>query len=218
MPDKIRYDFFFIKKMVKYKKKYYKKKKATKGQFNYIASNYFKAKLSISKRIIYDATQCRFIPGNLEVLQLYNLMAECPDLDALKKMFLSYKLTGIAIMAIPCPVSQTFNNYTAAVASETMNSTLPMPSDKILSAVCLAIISQSDGTSYNDLVESDKSLLLNFNTITRKYYKFNLSEWLKFESANALTGRVAVNTLALPTAGGLVWNVKFDFYITCKVI
>ena len=157
--------------MVKGKKVYKKKGRAKvpKSSFNYIASNYFKAKLSISKRIIYDATQCRFIPGNLEVLQIGNLLGECPDLDALKKMFLSYKLTGIGIMAIPCPVSQTFNNYNAAVASESMNSTLPLPSDKILSAVCLAIISQNDGTSYNDLVESDKSLLLNFNTITRRY-------------------------------------------------
>ena len=209
--------------MVKGKKTYnktYKKSysaKVSKYQFNYIASNYFKAKLSISKRIIYDSTQCRFIPGNLEILQIYNLMAECPDLDSLKKMFLSYKLTGLGITAVPCPVSQTFNNYTAAVASESMNSTIPMPSDKILSAVCLAIISQNDGTTYNDLVESDKSVLLNFYGITRRYFKFNLSEWLKFESGNALTGRVAVNTLALPTAGGLVLNVKFDFYITCKV-
>lgn len=204
--------------MVKTKKGYVAKKSwrwRRKKQFNYIAYNYHKAKLSVgSYRIEYTRNNCRFVPNNVDVITISQLVNDCPDWAAYKTLFLGYKLTGIAIECIPVPIKQ------VPVPSQTQSGEFPIqePID-IRSCVAIGIIAFADTTTYAGIVESDKSMVLSFTEPTRKYFSLlgGVAAWDTTNAPNEQNYRVAVNTLALPVQGQMFWNVRFDFYVLYKV-
>lgn len=186
-----------------------------KKQFNFIAYNYHKAKLSVGTyRIEYTTNHCRFIPNNLEIIAISQLVSECPDWSAYKTLFLGYKLTGIAIECVPVPIKQ------VPIATNTQTGQFPAqePVD-VRSSVAIGIVAFADAVTYAGIVESDKSMVLSFTDTTRKYFSLlgGVSSWDTTNAPNEQNYRVAVNTLAIPVAGQMYWNVRFDFYILYKV-
>lgn len=198
-----------------YNKNYYKKKyysnKVSKRQFNYIASHYYKAKLSTTFRIKLDANECLFLPNNANTYKISELISACPDWGAMKKMFQSYKLTGIAVTISPIPTSS------QSVNVQTTTGTFPVMYHHIVSAPAFGIITIYDDTSYADIIESDKSLILNFTNTVRKYWPFKVTDWQSSINTNQEAGpQFAVNVQGLNSNGENRWQVKCDFYITYR--
>lgn len=201
-------------KFTYYKKPFYKKNyslKATKRQFNYIASHYYKAKLSTTIRIKLDTSACNFLPNNQATYRIADLISSCPDWGLLKKMFQSYKLTGIALTIVPIPVQDQSLNVT------TNTGTFPIAANAIVSAPAIGILTTYDENSYAEIIESDKSLILNFRNTIRKYWPFKVTDWQSSINTNQELGPVlAVNVQGVNTGGTAMWQIKCDFYITYR--
>lgn len=198
-----------------YNKNYYKKKyysnKVSKRQFNYIASHYYKAKLSTTFRIRSDTDTCQFLPFNDNKYAISQLISACPDWGSMKKMFQSYKLTGIAVTIAPIPIQDQAVNVT------TQTGTFPVTYNSIVSAPAFGIITTYDESAYADIIESDKSLILNFTNTVRKYWPFKVTDWQSSMNTNQEQGpKFAVNVQGLNTNGTCMWQVKCDFYITYR--
>lgn len=194
------------------KKTYRKRRRYTsKAAFNYIASHYYKAKLSTSLRIKLDTNECLFLPNNANTYKISELISQCPDWGAMKKMFQSYKLTGIAVTISPIPTSS------QSVDVQTITGTFPVMYHNIVSAPVFGIVTIYDDTSYNNIIESDKSIILNFTNTIRKYWPFRVADWVSSINTNQEAGpQFAVNVQGLNSNGESRWQVKIDFYITYR--
>lgn len=191
-------------------RKAYKKRRryTSKAAFNYIASHYYKAKLSTTFRIRVNSESCMFLPNNDNKYPISELISTCPDWGAMKKMFQSYKLTGIAVTISPIPVAEQAVNVT------TQTGTFPVMYTNVVSAPAFGIVTIYDGTDYADIIESDKSLILNYTTTERKYWPFRVTDWQSSINTNQEQGpRFAVNVQGLNTNGVTMWQIKCDFYI-----
>lgn len=199
--------------MVKGKKNtnYGYKKNWTKAKFYKAITNYHKVKLTYSNRIELKLGGIQFVPQNNNVITISSIMADCPDWSVYTKLFLSYKLLAIGISATPTPV------FSDAIAVQTQTGQFPVNKTYITSAPVLGIISATDGTEYKDIAESDKSMVLNFYTPIKRYWKMSPVEWDCSNAPNEQTYRLATNVHGLPINGSLFWNVTVNFYIIYKV-
>ena len=186
-----------------------------KKYFNFIAYNYHKAKLSVGTyRIEYNTNDCHFIPNNVSVITVSQLITDCPDWAAYKTLFLGHKVTGVSIECIPVPFKQ------VPVATNTQTGQFPaQEAVDVRSSVAIGLIAFADTATYAGIVESDMSMVLSFTESTRKYFSLlgGVVGWDTTNAPNEQNYRVAINTLALPTFGQMYWNVRFDFYILYKV-
>ena len=186
-----------------------------KKYFNFIAYNYHKAKLSVGTyRIEYNTNDCHFIPNNVSVITVSQLITDCPDWAAYKTLFLGHKVTGVSIECIPVPIKQ------VPVATNTQSGQFPaQEAVDIRSSVAIGLIAFADTATYAGIVESDMSMVLSFTEPTRKYFSLlgGVVGWDTTNAPNEQNYRVAINTMALPTFGQMYWNVRFDFYILYKV-
>lgn len=186
-----------------------------KKYFNFIAYNYHKAKLSVGTyRIEYNTGNCRFVPNNVSVITVSQLITDCPDWAAYKTLFLGHKVTGVSIECIPVPIKQ------VPIATTTNTGQFPIQEAiDIRSSVAIGLVAFADAVTYAGIVESDMSMVLSFTDTTRKYFSLlgGVVGWDTTNAPNEQNYRVAVNTLALPTFGQMFWNVRFDFYILYKV-
>ena len=79
-----------------YRKYYYRKYNRAK-----ILRNYFKARLDTSMRAALDTAGFKFIENNATSRNLAQVLESCSDWNAFKQLFHTFKLTGVAMEAIP---------------------------------------------------------------------------------------------------------------------
>ena len=138
--------------MVKYSKNYHKKyNKATKRQFNYIASHYLKYKIKGE----YQFTWQEGISGDYVLTFDDMLSGQNNDFTLMRHHFLMYKLTGIAITIVP-----TVNTNGDGAFSTNGNK----------AAICLMPI--QDDSTYENVSRNPNSIALGKEKIT-KYFKIN---------------------------------------------
>ena len=199
--------------MVKGKKKYYGYRKWRKAAFYKAISNYHKTKLTFTDRIALITNQIAFLSTNTNVLTLSGTVANAPDWNLYKDLFLSYRLTGIAFEAVPCPI---FPN-TVGVTTETGR--FPVQKTNIVSMPVVGLISLTDDLTYASIAESNKSVILNAYTTTRVYWNLRggAVSWDCTNAPNEQSARIATNVAGLPSDGELRWNIRLDVYIIYKI-
>lgn len=199
--------------MVKGKKKYYGYRKRRKAAFYKAISNYHKTKLTFSDRIALTHADVVFLSTNNNVLSLSTSLGAAPDWNLYKDLFLSYKLTGIAFEAVPCPV------FPNTVVATTGTGQFPVQKTNIVCMPVVGLISLTDAITYNSIAESNKSVILNAYTTTRVYWSLRggAVAWDCTNAPNEQSARIATNVSGLPSDGELRWNVRLDFYIIYKI-
>lgn len=182
------------------KRRYYYRRKR---YYRYkIMKNYFKARLDTAMRVALDNAGFKFIENNATTRNLAQVLESCSDWAAFKQLFHSFKLTGVLMEAIPnLPLIGGDNKPFAA------NGTY-----------CVGLITQGDTTNYANLLEAKNTILLTPTQTQRKYLSFNGGEtsWIVTSQTSDLDGKFYCETNSLATSGGMVWTVKFSFYITFK--
>lgn len=165
--------------------------------FNKIANNYFKAKLSISKRIGYDTAGVKFLEDNVDNKSVSSLLSECPDMKKFQQLFQSMKLTGILMETAPNPISED----TVAPGS-----------------ITLGLQTRNDTDVFADVVEGNYGMLLSPMQCQRKYISMTngLTGWIATDGTITWSPRFSVKTNANAQAGGYMIAVRFTFYVTFK--
>lgn len=199
--------------MAGYKKRrlYYRRRR--KFAFYRAISNYHKTKLTYTTRLALTQTSCIFLAQNTNVLQLSACLSSAPDWDVYKNIFLSYKLTGIAFTAIPCPI------FPNTVVATTTTGQFPVQKTNIVSMPIVGLISFTDADTYAGIAESNKSMILNAYNTTRAYWSLQggAVSWDCTNAPNEQSARFATNVEGLPSDGELRWAIKIDFYIIYKI-
>lgn len=166
-----------------------------------IMRNYFKARLDTSMRAALDTAGFKFIENNASTRNLAQVLESCSDWNAYKQLFHTFKLTGLAMEAIPnLPIAGQASPFAA-------NGTY-----------CVGLITQGDTTNYANLLEAKNTILLTPTQTQRKYLSFNGGEtsWIATSQTSDLDGKFYTETNSLASSGGMVWSIKFSFYITFK--
>lgn len=180
-----------------YRKKSYYYKRASKAAFNKIASNYTKCKLDVSRRILLSSQYIRWDDPNNSLVALSELIAASPDYNMYRQLYLSFKITGVAVQVVPMLHT---NNFVGT------------PS------VVMGLLTDNDGNGFGNIVESDKSIILDFQNKFRRYWSFlgGSTGWLDIEKSELFPGKFGVAANDLPSAGEAYWTVKFTFYMLMK--
>ena len=195
-----------------YKKNYFKK--ATKAQFNYIASHYHKTVLTTQFRIEMNPQTIRFVgAGTDNHADIQDLIRTCADYETYKKLFLSYKVTALSLEFSPAPI------VPAIVPSTTTTGTFPVTSSNMYSVPAFGFLAFTDAVDYQSIIESNKHCLLSFTNKNRMFIPLTggIAGWFQTTSPNVLTGQLAVNVPQLPVSGSIFWQVVLNFYITYKI-
>lgn len=181
--------------MVKYKKKYYRRYYKTNLQK--VMRNYFKMRFDFVDRLGVDQSAFKFISWNTNTKSLQSVLNACADWPKAAALFHSFKLTGLAIEIIPGVRASDFYARGSYV---------------------MGLLTSSDVTDFNNLVEAKSALVLNYNQAVRKYLSFYGGEtsWISTSDLSQLDGKFFAETNALAESGGFVWTVKFSFYVTFK--
>lgn len=179
------------------KKNYYYYRRASKAAFNKIASNYSKAKLDVLKRILLSSEYIRWDNPNSTTVTLHDLINSSPDFQMYRQLYMSMKLTGVVAMVVPMI-------KTSAYAG--------------IGSYALGLLTDNDGDNFANVVESDKSIILDFQHVGRRYWSFygGSTGWLDIEKGELFPGKFGINATDLPTAGEAYWTVKFTFYLLMK--
>lgn len=176
----------------KYRRKYYRKYNLYK-----VMRCYHKAKLDYLIRIKYMQSGLMFIEWSTNAKPLADLIAACKDWDYYKRLFHSFKLTGMALEISP-----------------------GIPQGNFVSngAVVLGIITSGDPTDFSTVVDSTKSIVLSPTNTQRRYISFNGGQtgWSSTNLNAVIDGKLFCETDSLPESGVMVWGVKLSFYVTFK--
>ena len=196
------------------KKTYYRRSRhASKASFNYIASHYFKAKITTNFRIQYDSSGIKLLPANSDRINISNNIAESDEWKTFRNLFLSYKLTGISVVVTPIP------GVPAIITSQTNTGVFPLAVSDLRAAPYFGVISSYADVTVKNIADSDKSLLLSYTTPVTKYWKFNIADWANSSSPNEANGRFAVGVDANTESSINTWQVRCTYYtLTLNVI
>lgn len=176
----------------KYRRKYYRKYNLYK-----VMRNYFKAKLDYLLRIKYFNSGLNFIEWTTNAKPIADLLGSCKDWDYYKRLFHSFKLTGMALEISPGVPQGNFVSNGALV---------------------LGLITSGDPTDFNTVVDSTKSIVLTSTNTQRRYISFNGGQvgWASTNLIGSIDGKLFAETDSLPESGVMVWGVKLSFYVTFK--
>ena len=201
-----------VKPVATKKKTYYRRSRhASKASFNYIASHYFKTKITTNFRIQYDGSGVKFLPANADKFNIANNISESDEWKTFRNMFLSYKLTGISLVITPMP------GIPAIITSQTNTGVFPLAVSDLRAAPYFGVISSYGDVTVKTVADSDKSLLLSYVSPVTTYWKFNVAEWANSSSPNEVNGRFAVAVDANTETSIQTWQVKCTYYITFRV-
>ena len=80
-------------------------------------------------------------------------------------------------------------------------------------------MAQGEGTEYNNIIESNKHIILNYTNTVKAYWKFDggITGWDGTNTPSEQTGNITVNIQGLPTFGSKIWTIQFDFYVMFKI-
>lgn len=177
--------------------KTYKRKYRKRYSINKLLRNYYKAKLDYLIRIKYQQSGVMFIEWNTNAKPLADLIAACKDWDYYKRLFHSFKLTGVSLEISPGVPQGNFVSNGALV---------------------LGLITSADPTDFSTVVDSTKSIVLSTTNTQRRYISFNGGQtgWSSTNLNAVIDGKLFCETDSLPESGVMVWGVKVSFYITFK--
>lgn len=179
------------------KKNYWSYRRYRKSQFNKVASNYTKVRFDKSYRILLSHLAINFAETNQPIISLTNMIQGSPDFQMYRQLYQSMKITGFALYVTPMLRS---NNYAG------------------MSTVALALQTDNDGNNVGNVVESDKSIILNFQTPSRAYWSMHSGStgWIALDDLQRIPGKISVAVDDLPTGGEAYWVVKVSFWVLLK--
>lgn len=179
------------------KRRYYRNRRVSRRAFNKIASNYTKCKLDVSRRILLNSQAVRWDDPNNSVVAISELIDASPDYNMYRQLYLSFKITGCLVQVVPMLHT---NNFAG------------------IPSIVVGLLTDNDGDGFGNVVESDKSIMLDFQNNFRRYWSFlgGSTGWLDIEKAEEFPGKFGLAVSELPTAGEAYWTVKFTFYMLLK--
>lgn len=194
----------------------YRRKWRRKGygfSFKKAISRYHYTKLTYNNRISLTATAIKFVTGGNNTLAMYTMLEACPDWAMYKKLFLSYKVCGVAIVASPAPAIE------EVITSTTQTGTFPVGQVFFNSVPVIGLMAQGEGSDYKDIAESNKHLLLNYVNTSRTFWRLDggITGWDGTQAANDQKANLSVNVDSLPTYGAKFWSLLVDFYVMFKI-
>jgi hypothetical protein len=170
---------------------------------NKVMRNYFKAKLSCTDRIMMDDTIMKLASSNSQNKFVRSYITSCQEWPAYQGIFGSMKLTGILI--------ETFPNAVTTTDSE---NPMVMPGTYM---ICYKPVDA--GTSLTAISDTTNAIVLSTNQNQRKYVNLHggPTGWFDINLIEQnLSGQIATQYNNLIQNGGMVWTVRFTFYITFK--
>lgn len=190
--------------MAKARRKFYKRKK--KYTFSSIAKNYFKVRLSNIVRIKLDNTGLMFLPSQQDTISISTSIAQCEEWKQLQNSFLAYKVTGIKVLAVPAPLAFQGQQVGQSV----------IPNVAIDDCPVMGILALNMPTTYQNLQDADKQLILSYHKPVQAYFKYKITEWDKSTAPTDQTGRFYLAMQGSATMGIQYWTVKLTYYVTFK--
>ena len=175
----------------KYYKKYYK------PNLQKIMKTYFKMRFDYVERLRLDQSAFKFVSWNTNNKSIQSILNGCADWPKAAALFHSFKLTGIAIEVMPGIIGAGFRGVGSYV---------------------VGLLTSSDVTDFNNLVEAKTSIVLKYIEGSRKYISFNGGEtgWISTSDLSQLDGKMFAETNSLAESGDFYWSIKFSFYVTFK--
>lgn len=170
-------------------KKYYSRK----ALFYKSIKTYHYAKLSLGCTIEYTGASIKFTHNNGNTLALKDAIQDCADFKPYANLFLSMQLRGVAMLITPMPGIAQFRG----------------------SSCILALLSDQDGNTYRDCIESDQSIIMPFQNTASKYFRTKTA-WTATDDPTPFPGKFAINAEAQSDSGAFRWSIKFTFYILYK--
>lgn len=165
--------------------------------FKRAISNYTYTKLSTLDEISMDNTGMKLIKPNDVKWNLYQYLNLCADWKTYTQLYTSFKLVGLSITVTPNTPIGTFKwGGTGAIAYTAF----------------------ADQTDVSTCIESNKSVMLSVVAPSRRYFPLNngVTSWVSTSSPGQVPGCILVACNRYPTEGGLVWSVRYDFYVMFK--
>ena len=140
--------------------------------------NYYKAKLDYLIRIKYQQSGVMFIEWSTNAKPIADLLNACKDWDYYKRLFHSFKVTGMALEISPGVPQGNFVSNGALV---------------------LGVITSGDPTDFNTVVDSTKSVVLSTTNTQRRYISFNGGQvgWSSTNLIGSIDGKLFVETILL---------------------
>ena len=183
-------------KVTKKRSYYYWRRK----RFKQIASNYAMAKLDIMRHVIISSTGAKFDAPNASTMQLRYILNNSSDYQKYRQLYQSLKVCGLAMYIV----------YGGG--------TLNWGDDP--GSTCISLLSDADGTSFDDIAEADGALILATATQnSKKYWSFKGAStgWIAIEQIDLLPGKIGVACSRNPIGGTAFFTIKFTVYCTFKI-
>ena len=183
-----------VKGYVAARRRYYRRRR---WSFKRAISNYTYTKLSTLDEISMDNTAMKLIKPNDVKDNLYGYLIRCADWKTYTQLYTSFKLVGLAISVTP---------------------NTPIGTFKWGGTGAIAYTSFADQTDVSSCIESNKSVMLSVVAPTRRYFPLNngVTSWVSTASPGQVPGSILTACNRYPTEGGIVWSVRFDFYVMFK--
>lgn len=161
-------------------------------------SNYNYGKFSCVYKLHLTTQYFRFTAGAVVAIPFTTILNQSPDFNIYKGLYQSFKICSLLIELVP-------NMCAPENIPDMQNGSL-----------ALSVMTATDGQGFANVVESDSSMIINFNE-QRKYVKFpaGLTSWFPLV-ATAGDPVIVVAHDGLPAAGEFFWSVKFTFYCMFK--
>lgn len=165
--------------------------------FKRAISNYTYTKLSTLDEITMDTTAIKLVKPNDVKDNLYSYLSRCADWKTYTQLYASFKVVGLAISVTP---------------------NTPIGTFKWAGTGAIAYTSFADQTDVSTCIESNKSVMLSVVAPARRYFPLNngVTSWESTTSPAQVPGVILVACNRYPSDGGLVWSVRFDFYVMFK--
>lgn len=185
-----------MKKVNNYKRYY---RRNGYRRFKQIISHYHATRLSYVDNIRLATNELKFVKLDADRGRIGDIVAACPDFDSYKKLFLSFKVTGIKITVSP--------QY-------------PLSNFDMRHGVVLGVTAASDDQTASAVAESNKSLILSPVQMVTKYFGLQggIIGWQPTTPAGQTVGGgyITVASDGFANSGGIIFSVLFDFYVMFK--
>lgn len=183
--------------MVKYTyRKYYKRyfPKATKRQFNYIASHYLKYIIKNEYQVNLSGDN---ITGDISLTFQSILDSGTNDFTLLSKHFLQYKVTGVGINIIPTKNTDANGQFNFQGVRAAMS-----------------ILNINEDLTWPGVSKSPNAIVLGNEKIS-KYYRLNTG-WFGTNNQAAPALKICTSSAGVPLAGQMTWNFIITMYVCFK--
>lgn len=186
--------------MAKYRKGYYKTGRASKRQFNYIASTFMKYKVAMNFQAAWRDTNpyIGFGTNSSPTLDSEAIFGNTGnEYLALRGYYSYYKVTGALIEVTPTKNYGTNGQFTTS------------------GSAVLGLVQTGETVTYNTLSQSPQAMGLDVNNKARKYIPLRGS-WISTNQVANTAIKLCVAASGGITYGSVIFNVRLVLYMTFK--